>query len=156
MGAVSKDKMVIGFMVSKHVMREIDKHAKMFKSRSEFVGKAIEIWLDHTNSKRLEERLFARVAQAVGAMLVEGEEAGDGELVPVQAVLPIAYVEQVDRFAEQMKLSRVNAMATLVEMGLQENAVILRTVLPVVHQIKKKRGKQSGGIGGAREVRFAP
>ena len=47
MSTVAPDNMVIGFVVPQHVFREIEKHSKYFKSRSEFVGKAIELCLDN-------------------------------------------------------------------------------------------------------------
>jgi hypothetical protein len=162
MGTVSEENMVIGFMVTKTVKSEIDRHAKMLRSRSEFIGKAIELCLDFKNAKMVEERLFARVMEAVGEMLMGSSGPEEEKLSPVQAVLSKAYVEQVDRFAEKMKLSRVNALAMLVEIGLKESALIMRTAIPAIRPIvglvrKMKRKKaHGGGIAGIQSAKLAP
>src|SRR5690349_2348387 len=134
MPTVAQGKMVIGFVVPKHVFREIDKHAKMFKSRSEFVGTAIELCLD--NRKMVQAELIARVMEAVGALIVEAPESRDEKQVPVQAVMSKSCVEQVDRFADKMRMSRVAALATLVEIGMKQHALVLRTAVPVISAVK--------------------
>lgn len=155
MGVVAQDKMVIGFVVQRNVLREIDKHAKNFKSRSEFVGASIELCLE--NKKVVQAELMIRVMEAVGALLVEAPKAGDEKLVPVQAVMAKTSIEQVDRFADKMRMSRVAALATLVEIGMKQQAVLLRTAVPAIKAVKVLRRKKSveGGAGGAKNAQSA-
>ncbi|HEY3322551.1 MAG TPA: hypothetical protein VGP72_18970 [Planctomycetota bacterium] len=141
MGTVGKGNMVIGFMVSRNVRREIDRYAKELEmSRSEFVGFTVKWCLD--NRKTITSTLGGLVLEAIGAMFEEEPRAGDEKLVPVQAVMSKATVAQVDRFAEKMKLSRVNALATLIEVGLRESALLVATLGGMVKTIKQERERR--------------
>ncbi|MBE7467443.1 MAG: hypothetical protein HS116_28550 [Planctomycetes bacterium] len=145
MGAVHETNMVIGFMVSASVKRELDRQAKQTEmSRSEYIRCVLEWCLDEHNQKAIGDELLSRILGALGSMLQESAEPGDGKQVPVQAVLSKAYVAQIDRFAEGMKQSRVNALATLVEIGLKQTAALNPLALPLARASRRRKQTRLG------------
>ena len=152
MGIVGQDNMVIGFMVSKRVRNAIDKGAEaVYRSRSDFIAFTVLWCLD--NRETLTDALTSRLLGAIGSLFKKASESGDDELVPVQAVMSKKSVALVDQFAKKMLLSRVNAFALLIEAGLNESAVFVHTLGPVVKTVRKQRERKAQS--GARIARNA-
>ena len=147
MGTLSKYNTALGFTVSAEILREIDRQAKCVgKRRSEFVASLLEWCLDVHNEDSFMDRVSARVTTVIGNMLKGSPQVGDDKLVQVQCVLSKELTKKIDIFANGLKLSRVNALATLVEIALPQTAFYNPLVMPgvkVVRQLKKNRADKA-------------